>query len=77
MLLHGVDVLLSSSVNNIIYAKKTAKADAKCQQSCLSKIPKVQAALRCRDSEGLNSVSFSIMLKYTIAVTPEIMQRAI
>ena len=77
MLLHGVDVLLSSSVNKIIYAKKTAKADAKCQVSCLSNIPKVQAALRCRDSEGLISVSFSIMLKYTTAGTPEIVQRTI
>ena len=77
MLLHGVDVLLSSSVNKIIYAKKIAKADAKCQISCLSKIAKVQAALRCRDSEGLITVSFSTMSKYTNAVTPEIVQRTI
>ena len=77
MLLHGVDALLSSSVNKIINAKKVAKADAKCQISCLSKIPKVQAALRCLDSEGLISVFFSNMVKCTNAVTPEIVQRTI
>ena len=60
ILFHGVDVLLSSSVNKTIHSKKHANAEAKCHISWVSKIPILHSVLRCRDSDGLISVLYSL-----------------